>query len=103
LIDTTSVTIVRSESFEPKEYFFQNYPNPFNPSSTISYQIPKAEFVTVKIFDAIGNEVKTIVKEIKPASVPEVNFDAFNLSSGIYLYRIDAAMFHHSKKILLVK
>lgn len=55
LIDTTSVTIVRSESFEPKEYFFQNYPNPFNPSSTISYQIPKAQFVTAKIIDASSN------------------------------------------------
>jgi hypothetical protein len=104
LIDTTSVTIVDSESFEPKEYFlFQNYPNPFNPSTTISYQLPKAEFVTVKIFDTIGNEVKTIVKENKPAGVHEVNFDASQLSSGIYLYRIDAGTFHQSKKMLLVK
>ena len=81
----------------------QNYPNPFNPSTTISYQLPKAEFVTVKIFDTIGNEVKTIVKEIKPAGVHEVNFDASHLSSGIYLYRIDAGTFHQSKKMLLVK
>jgi len=81
----------------------QNYPNPFNPSTTISYQLPKAEFVTVKIFDAIGNEVKTIVKENKPAGVHEVNFDASQLSSGIYLYRIDARTFHQSKKMLLVK
>lgn len=81
----------------------QNYPNPFNPSTTISYQLPKAEFVTVKIFDTIGNEVKTIVKEIKPAGVHEVNFDASQLSSGIYLYRIDAGTFHQSKKMLLVK
>ncbi len=81
----------------------QNYPNPFNPSTTISYQLPKAEFVTVKIFDTIGNEVKTIVKENKPAGVHEVNFDASQLSSGIYLYRIDAGTFHQSKKMLLVK
>lgn len=81
----------------------QNYPNPFNPSTTISYQLPKTEFVTVKIFDAIGNEVKTIVKENKPAGVHEVNFDASHLSSGIYLYRIDAGTFHQSKKMLLVK
>jgi hypothetical protein len=104
LIDTTSVTIIDSESFEPKEYFlFQNYPNPFNPSTTISYQLPEAEFVTVKIFDTIGNEVKTIVKENKSAGVHEVNFDASQLSSGIYLYRIDAGTFHQSKKMLLVK
>ncbi len=81
----------------------QNYPNPFNPSTTISYQLPEAEFVTVKIFDTIGNEVKTIVKENKPAGVHEVNFDASQLSSGIYLYRIDAGTFHQSKKMLLVK
>jgi len=81
----------------------QNYPNPFNPSTTISYQLPKAEFVTVKIFDTIGNEVKTIVKENEPAGVHEVNFDASQLSSGIYLYRIDAGTFHQSKKMLLVK
>jgi flagellar hook assembly protein FlgD len=81
----------------------QNYPNPFNPSTTISYQLPKAEFVTVRIFDTIGNEVKTIVKENKPAGVHEVNFDASQLSSGIYLYKIDAGTFHQSKKMLLVK
>jgi len=81
----------------------QNYPNPFNPSTTISYQLPEAEFVTVKIFDTIGNEVKTIVKENKPAGVHEVNFDASQLSSGIYLYKIDAGTFHQSKKMLLVK
>jgi flagellar hook assembly protein FlgD len=104
LIDTTSVTIIGSESFEPKEYYlFQNYPNPFNPSTTISYQLPKAEFVTVRIFDAIGNEVKTIVKENKPSGVHEVNFDASQLSSGIYLYKIDAGTFHQSIKMLLVK
>ena len=81
----------------------QNYPNPFNPSTTISYQLPKAEFVTVRIFDAIGNEVKTIVNEYKPAGVHEVNFDASNLSSGIYLYKINAGTFDQSKKMLLVK
>jgi flagellar hook assembly protein FlgD len=81
----------------------QNYPNPFNPSTTIGYQLPKGEFVTVRIFDAIGNEVKTIVKENKPAGVHEVNFDASQLSSGIYLYKIDAGTFHQSKKMLLVK
>jgi len=104
LIDTTSVTTVSSESFEPKKYFlFQNYPNPFNPSTNISYQLPRAEFVTVKIFDAIGSEIETIVKEIKQAGVHEVNFDASHLSSGIYLYKIDAGRFHQSKKMLLVK
>ncbi len=81
----------------------QNYPNPFNPSTTINYQLPKAEFITVKIFDTISNDVKTIVKENEPAGVHEVNFDASQLSSGIYLYRIDAGTFHQSKKMLLVK
>jgi hypothetical protein len=104
LVDSTSVTNFKNESFQPIEYsLYQNYPNPFNPSTTISYQLPKTEFVTVRIFDAIGNEIKTIVKETKNSGVHEVNFDASQLSSGIYLYRIDAGTFNESKKMLLLK
>jgi Secretion system C-terminal sorting domain/BNR/Asp-box repeat len=97
--DIVEVNFIATDDFRLE----QNYPNPFNPSTTISYQLPQTEFVTVKIFDAIGNEIETIVKEIKQAGVHEVNFDATKLSSGLYLYRIDAGTFHKSKKMLLVK
>ena len=82
---------------------WQNYPNPFNPATTISYQIPTKEFVIIKIFDEIGNEISTLVKETKDAGIHEVNFDASELSSGIYVYKIDAGKFHMSKKMLLLK
>jgi hypothetical protein len=102
--DSSTITILEEETFKPAAFLlYQNYPNPFNPSTTISYQLPETEFVTVKIFDGIGNEIETIVKETKNAGVHEVNFDASHLSSGIYLYRIDAGIFHQSKKMLLVK
>jgi len=102
--DTTSVTAVSSESFGLKKYFLlQNYPDSSNPSSTISYELPQTEFFTVKIIDAISNEIETVVKEIKQAGVHKVNFDASHLSSGKYLYKIDAGRFYQSKKMLLVK
>lgn len=81
----------------------QNYPNPFNPSTTISYQIPEREYVTIKIFDGIGTEIQTIVNETQNAGVHEVNFDASFLCSGVYLYKIIAGKFQQSKKMLLVK
>ncbi len=84
-------------------FLFQNYHNPFDHSATISYQIQKAEFVTVKIFDAISNKVVINVKENKPAGVYEVNFDAFQLSSGIYMYRIVAKSYFQSEKMHLIR
>lgn len=102
--DSATTNIVQDETFQPQNYFlYQNYPNPFNPTTTISFQLLTEQLVTVKIFDAIGNEVDEIVNEFKPAGVHEVNFDASGLTSGIYLYRIDAGSFHHSKKMLLLK
>ena len=65
----------------------QNYPNPFNPTTTISFQLPEASFITLKVFDALGTEVETIAEGKYPAGVHEVNFDAKKLSSGLYMYR----------------
>jgi len=81
----------------------QNYPNPFNPSTTIKYSIPTSEFVTLKIYEVLGNEVGTLVNEEKPAGSYEVDFDAANLSSGIYLYKLQAGAFVETKKMLLIK
>ena len=103
-IEDTPVPVEFIPNAIPSAYkLMQNYPNPFNPSTTISYQIPTTEFVTVKVFDVIGNEITTLVKETKNAGVHEVNFDASNLSSGIFVYKIDAGMFHQAKKMLLLK
>ena len=81
----------------------QNYPNPFNPSTTIEYQIPKASFVTIKVYDVLGKEIVTLVKEEKPAGIHEVNFEPKDLTSGLYLYKISAGGFEQIRKMLFLK
>lgn len=87
-----------------KEYsLVQNYPNPFNPSTIIKYQIPKAGNVKLVIYDILGREVTRLVDEFQNDGRYEVKFDASNLSSGIYIYRLEANDFVDSKKMMLVK
>ena len=81
----------------------QNYPNPFNPFTTINYNIPVAAFVSLKVYDILGKEVAILVNEEKPAGKYEMKFDAANLSSGIYFYKIQAANFFEIKKMILLK
>jgi hypothetical protein len=81
----------------------QNYPNPFNPVTIISYSLPAETFVTLKIFDVMGNDVKTLVKEKKPAGNHRVNFYAGNLAAGLYLYQLRANDFVATKKMMLLK
>lgn len=81
----------------------QNYPNPFNPSTTIKYSIPSSEFVTLKVYDILGNEVSTLVNEEKPAGNYEVNFNALNLPSGAYFYRLQTGSLVETKKMILLK
>jgi len=81
----------------------QNYPNPFNPSTTILYQIPQDGIVTLKIYDILGAEVATLVNEQKVAGKYEVNFNASQLASGVYIYKIQAGDFVSSKKMILIK
>jgi len=94
----------------PKEFhLFQNYPNPFNPSTVISYTVaplnlPKGEtLVTIKVYDILGREVATLVNEEKSAGTYSVKFNAGNLSSGTYLYRIVSGNYTQVKKMLLLK
>ncbi len=77
---------------EPPERFelYQNYPNPFNPKTIISFQLPHAEHVVLKIFDIIGREVRTVLNEVKEAGYYEVEFVASELPSGVYFYQIRA-------------
>ncbi len=82
---------------------FQNYPNPFNPTTTIQYAIPKAEHVTLKVYDELGREVTTLVNENKEAGQYRVNFNGSNFASGIYFYRITAGSFSQAKKLMLLK
>jgi uncharacterized protein YcnI len=81
----------------------QNFPNPFNPVTTINFSIPKEGLVTLKIYNTIGEEIESLVSEIKQAGNYNVNFDASSLSSGIYFYRIHTDSFVETKKMILMK
>jgi Peptidase family M28/Immune inhibitor A-like, MAM domain/Secretion system C-terminal sorting domain len=81
----------------------QNYPNPFNPSTIIQWQLPKDNFVTLKVYDLLGNEITTLVSEEKTAGNHQVIFDASVLPSGVYFYTLRAGNFTSTKKMMLTK
>ena len=88
----------------PKNYeLAQNYPNPFNPVTKISFALPTQGFVSLKIYDITGREIKTLVNEIKQAGYYTVNFNSSNLSSGVYFYRIQSGDFVQTKRMVLLK
>ena len=81
----------------------QNFPNPFNPITTISYSLPKESFVRMRVFNVRGAVVKDLVAETKSAGTHSVTFDARDLSSGLYFYRLDAGDFSETRRMTLVK
>ncbi|HEY9164597.1 MAG TPA: T9SS type A sorting domain-containing protein [Candidatus Kryptonia bacterium] len=88
----------------PGEYTLsQNFPNPFNPSTVISYQLPLNGMVALKIYDILGREVETLVNERQTAGNHSVTFNASNLPSGVYFYRLEAGTFSQTKKLVLLK
>ena len=88
----------------PKEYQLdQNYPNPFNPSTLISYQLPKQSYVTLRIFDVLGREIALLVNGEQTAGYKSVTWNAANVSSGLYFYRLTAGTFTETKKLLLLR
>ncbi len=99
-----SVVDVENEINKPQEFaLYQNYPNPFNPTTNIRYSLPSNSYVTLKVYDAIGAEVTTLVNGEKPAGVYEVQFDASKLSSGIYFYELKANNRVITRKMILLK
>jgi hypothetical protein len=96
--------IVPTSNGIPREYkLAQNYPNPFNPSTKISFALPKAGNVELKIYDILGREVTTLVNEFRIAGNYTVDFNASNLASGVYFYRIKSGDFIDTKKMVLMK
>jgi parallel beta-helix repeat protein len=88
----------------PKSYALdQNYPNPFNPSTTIEFALPKSGFVTLKIYDLLGNEVATLVSEKLPAGKHQRVWEAKGSASGVYLYRIEVGEFVQNRKLVLLR
>jgi len=99
-----SITGIADEGIVPEKYeLSQNYPNPFNPVTVIRYSIPKAEEVSLVVYNLIGKEVAHLIDERKPAGSYTVKWDASNMASGIYFYRLQAGDFVQTKKMLLLK
>ena len=107
ILHTTNggVTFVEEEVNEiPTEFLLsQNFPNPFNPSTQIKYSIPQSSQVVIKVFDILGNEIETLVNEEKPAGTYELSWNAANLPSGVYFYRLQAGEFNSVRKMILLK
>jgi len=81
----------------------QNYPNPFNPTTTISYILPQAGLVRLTLYNILGQEIRTLVNEVKEAGTHSINFNASDLNSGVYVYKIESGSFTQTKKMTLVK
>ncbi len=104
LLMAQTVTDVQSRAGAPLKFFLnQNYPNPFNPTTTIQYSLPEGSFVTLKVYDLLGREMRTLVNQRQSAGTKSVEFDAGSLPSGLYLYRLQAGSFKATKKIILIK
>ena len=81
----------------------QNYPNPFNPTTTITFAVPKQALVTIKLYNMLGREIASLVNEELPIGIHKFVFDAEELPTGIYLYRMHADDFMRVRKLMLVK
>ena len=101
--DTTLTDLANVEKFIDEFYLFQNFPNPFNPTTKISWQSQVASWQALKVFDVLGNEVRILVNEYREAGNYEIEFDASNLPSGIYFYKLQAGDFVQTRKMTLVK
>lgn len=107
--DSISVVItltgVSGNTIEPVPTYklYNNYPNPFNPSTKIKYSVAEKTFVSLKIYDIAGSEVASIVNREQAPGEYDIDFNAVNLTSGVYLYKIQAGNFVQTKKMILMK
>ncbi len=100
----TPVIVAGIQKGVPKVFaLHQNYPNPFNPVTKILYDLPKGSIVRLMIYDITGKEVELLVNEYIAAGYHEVSFDAHNLASGVYFYKIEAGIFTDQKKMIVLK
>ncbi len=109
-IDNVKISVVQSpdaigtgDHFPARFTLTQNYPNPFNPSTTITYELPRASEVKLSVYDVLGREVSVLVNERRDAGVHEVEFNASALASGVYLYKLTTGTFTQIRKMIVVK
>ncbi len=103
LIDECTVGGI-NENSEPVSYSLeQNYPNPFNPKTLINYSLKKQTSVRLAIYDVMGRYIETLIEATQPAGKYRVEFDGTNLSSGIYIYKIETNEFTTQRKMVLLK
>jgi len=103
-ITGTVLGVNNISSAVPNRYSLsQNYPNPFNPVSRINFAIPKQGLVSLKVFDVLGREVRTLVNEVKAPGTYSVDFNGVDLSSGVYFYRLESNGFTDIKRMMLIK
>jgi hypothetical protein len=95
--------VLENEIIPAKFALYQNYPNPFNPTSKISWQSPVSGWQTLKAYDVLGNEIATLLNEGKPAGNYEVDFNASELKSNVYFYRIIIGNYIAIRKMILMK
>jgi len=102
---TENVSSVQEIAGEIPEHFDlkPNYPNPFNPTTTIRFDLPKPDFVTLKIYSIIGEEITTLISDRLQAGKYQVTFNGSNLSSGVYLFRLQSKSFSATGKMTLMK
>jgi hypothetical protein len=106
------ITVPGEKIVLPQSFLlYQNYPNPFNAATTIEFALPKSAFVTLKVYNLLGEEVATLIAEQRSAGIHRFNWDARGLASGVYLYRLEASdptnssgqVFVQSKKLILMR
>jgi len=101
-IDLTRLSI--NDEIQIEDFMlFQNYPNPINSSTRIEYSVSRSEKVKLKVYDLLGREIITLVDEVKPSGKYEIEFNASNLPSGVYLYSLTAGKFSSTKKLVVIK
>ena len=81
----------------------QNYPNPFNPSTIITFTVPKSEFITIVVYNSLGQRIKDVLNEVKSTGTYQIEFDGADLPSGTYFYKITAGEFSQVRKMVLLK
>jgi hypothetical protein len=101
--ELTSVIELQGNELLRRYSLNQNYPNPFNPSTVIEYQLPKDGYVTLKVYDILGREVRALVNGYKTVGKYSVNFDASKLASGVYIYQLKSNNYSSIKKMILAK